>query len=126
MSPEYYLSETPTPQSDIWGFAMTGLELITGQTPFFSLDASRIADAIVVKKERPNRPQDSISLNYGLGDRLWALFTRCWSEDPAARPDIRAIVAVADKLAANWDARSTSPVASVCQVFLLSHWTDVG
>lgn len=113
MSPEYYLSEMPTAQSDTWAFAMTGLELITGRAPFLPLDASQIADAIIVKRERPTRPQDATSVNYGLGDRLWALFTRCWSEDPSARPDIRAIVAVVDKLAGNWEARATSPVASV-------------
>jgi len=74
---------TPTFSSDVYGFGMSCLELLTGQHPYANRrrDAAVIKD-VVVAKIFPERP---IACAY-LSDRLWTLMTQSWDARSERRP----------------------------------------
>ncbi|KAL2918541.1 hypothetical protein HK105_201942 [Polyrhizophydium stewartii] len=78
--------------SDVFSFAMTAIELLTGDVPFAE---DRQADSIVEEwikdGERPSRPQ-------GTPDALWELIRKCWNQNPLARPTFREIVSTLESL----------------------------
>lgn len=40
---------------------------------------------------RPSRPNRKL-IHHGLDDRLWFLITRCWAQDPKARPSMSEVL----------------------------------
>ncbi|KAL2917310.1 hypothetical protein HK105_202974 [Polyrhizophydium stewartii] len=70
--------------SDVFSFAMTAAQILTGEVPF----VEERNDAIVVEwikdGERPDRPS-------GIADVLWQIIDDCWHQDPAARPTFRQV-----------------------------------
>ncbi|KAG8991627.1 hypothetical protein FRB93_002614 [Tulasnella sp. JGI-2019a] len=73
--------------SDVYAFAMTIYEIFTNLPPFLRVPDAAIFHLISEKHTRLTRPVDSITLNRGLSDGVWALV---WStSDPLAanRPD---------------------------------------
>ncbi|KAH8118250.1 kinase-like domain-containing protein, partial [Phellopilus nigrolimitatus] len=84
------LSDSPmrtTKASDIWAFAMTVLEVMTGRCPFseYSNDAAVFLD-VFLKDVRPAKPPVSY-----VSDALWTVLEHCWLRDPAIRPDARRV-----------------------------------
>ncbi|KAF9259585.1 kinase-like protein, partial [Marasmius fiardii PR-910] len=73
--------EDKTPQ-DIYAFACTVFEIMSGKPPFSYL----ITDAAVIYQvsvlhNRPERPSDG-----WCPDRIWKVVEVCWDEDPSKRP----------------------------------------
>ncbi|KAF9042542.1 kinase-like protein [Hymenopellis radicata] len=73
----------PTPQSDVFSFAMVAVEAYTGQNPFGSgVNEGLYIVNIVLHKERPPRP-----LNMPL--EIWRIVVDCWRDSPQERPSIK-------------------------------------
>jgi serine/threonine protein kinase len=78
------------PSCDVYSWAMTALQLITDKAPFYKIKSPGKVVIEVAKGKRP-APQDYPDCRY-LNDPLWALFERCWQDDPSQRPTIDAVV----------------------------------
>jgi serine/threonine protein kinase len=72
-----------TQKSDVYSFAMTCYEVITGRMPFE--DHDRWDYDIVLRGGRPTMPGDPFSV-------FNILVTRCWHQDPTKRPSFAEIV----------------------------------
>jgi len=84
------LSDEPliSTMSDMYSFAMTVLELMTGEHPYKEIRRAASVPSAVAKGQHPTRPSDPTVVTRGLDDRLWALLTRCWAQTPSDRPSI--------------------------------------
>nr|KAJ3417961.1 hypothetical protein HK105_000548 [Polyrhizophydium stewartii] len=71
--------------SDVFSFAMTAIEILTGDIPFPEERSDGVVQGWIMDGERPFRPDD-------VHDHLWSLLEDCWHQDPAARPTFRNIV----------------------------------
>ncbi|KAF9466818.1 kinase-like domain-containing protein [Collybia nuda] len=77
-----------TKESDVYGFGMVGLEILTDKIPFAHIKLDTMIVIMVNRGRKPARPQ-------GLGryhDKAWDVLDRCWEGQPASRPVIAAIV----------------------------------
>ncbi|KAI3602889.1 hypothetical protein WG66_011164 [Moniliophthora roreri] len=84
MAPELFQpeanGETDNSPKDVYAYACTVLEIMTGKPPFPDLlDAAIILK--VITGERPSRPSD-----VWCPDKVWDLVERCWSHNPSERP----------------------------------------
>jgi len=87
-APEVIFGDTLiSTRSDVHSFAMTVLELMTDKPPFPDIKHASIPSMLKAGK-RPEQPTDESVIIRGLDDKLWALLTRCWSQEPLERPDI--------------------------------------
>ncbi|KAF9455687.1 kinase-like domain-containing protein, partial [Collybia nuda] len=70
-----------TPQSDVYSFGMTILEILSGRHPFAHrrLHAGVIFD--VVQGIRPPRPESA-----KMTDPIWDVVQSCWKQEPEERP----------------------------------------
>ena len=68
-------------KGDVYSFAMTCYEVVTGKYPF---DGNKVPNAMIKAGERPKLPQD-------LNDNLKRLIAKCWHEDPQQRPSFQDI-----------------------------------
>ncbi|KAI8921774.1 hypothetical protein BC831DRAFT_515021 [Entophlyctis helioformis] len=85
IAPEKYKrGYKPAPSADVFAFAMTCYEIITGRPPFVEEVHDNIVERWIIDGERPDRPE-------GVPDSLWTLITRCWDHEPTARPTFRQI-----------------------------------
>ncbi|KAG9097537.1 hypothetical protein FRC07_010782 [Ceratobasidium sp. 392] len=84
---EWSILSTPC---DVWGWAMTVLELISGLSPYHQREHAHSAMLhIVVDKRAPVRAEYPEFENYALKlDKMWALLERCWAFEPEDRPTI--------------------------------------
>ncbi|KAG0616487.1 hypothetical protein M758_5G119300 [Ceratodon purpureus] len=72
-----------TKEADVYSFAMTCYEVITGRLPYEGRSASDV-DGIINRGERPELP---LGICPGLKD----LICRCWHSDPLQRPSFNTI-----------------------------------
>ncbi|KAL2915698.1 U1 snRNP protein [Polyrhizophydium stewartii] len=77
--------------SDVFSFAMTAVEVLTGDVPFGRSVAGYSALAKIKAGERPSRPD-------GVSDALWQIIVDCWQQDPTVRPPFAQVVARLEKL----------------------------
>ncbi|THH29005.1 hypothetical protein EUX98_g5186 [Antrodiella citrinella] len=94
-SPELFDDESrPQLESDVYSFAMTCIELYSGQTPFYGLRERQMVSKIL-EGERPPRPAsgsiDSPKAQ-NIPDRLWTLICDCWNQTASDRPEMPAVV----------------------------------
>ena len=80
---------TFTAKADVYSFAMTSYEILTGCVPFEELAANDY-DAVV----RGRRPQ----LPHPMNSRLTELLCRCWHSNPAERPSFEEIGLVLESM----------------------------
>ncbi|KAF9259604.1 kinase-like protein, partial [Marasmius fiardii PR-910] len=95
MAPELYAfsdgmsdektKDDKTPR-DIYAFACTVLEIMTGKPPFFNLIDAAVIYQVSVRRLRPKKPSEG-----WCPDHIWNLVEICWDEDPLKRPRARAI-----------------------------------
>nr|KAJ3418032.1 hypothetical protein HK105_000453 [Polyrhizophydium stewartii] len=87
IAPEkYQRGYTPTTASDVFAFAMTAFQILTGKVPFAEEMADDVVKDWIKDGERPTRPR-------GVPDVLWQIVEDCWAHDPEARPTFRNIAA---------------------------------
>ncbi|KAJ6455838.1 ras guanine nucleotide exchange factor domain-containing protein [Mycena sanguinolenta] len=70
--------------ADVWSFAMTALELMTGQPPFHSITSDITVLRELDHGKIPDRPE-------GLSDELWGFMRKCWRNKPTSRPSAVAV-----------------------------------
>ncbi|KAL2914516.1 U1 snRNP protein [Polyrhizophydium stewartii] len=74
--------------SDVFAFAMTAFQILTGSVPFADQPSDDIVALWLLRGERPDRPPGS-----AIPDALWGIIQDCWKQDPAERPVFSEIVA---------------------------------
>ncbi|TFK51372.1 kinase-like protein, partial [Heliocybe sulcata] len=75
-------SEIPfTKQSDMYSFAMTMLEILTGRIPFELIRQDSVVILAVIGGARPPRPEGRID------DSIWEIIETCWTRNPKERPN---------------------------------------
>ncbi|KAG7094582.1 hypothetical protein E1B28_005408 [Marasmius oreades] len=95
MAPELYAFATGTVEKnakedrtprDIYAFACTVLEMLTGKPPFSNLIDAAVIYQVSVRRIRPERPSEGWCPNH-----IWNLVESCWDEDPLKRPRAKAL-----------------------------------
>ncbi|KAF8602010.1 kinase-like protein [Ceratobasidium sp. AG-I] len=74
--------------ADVYALGMTILETLTGKVPYYGRTDPGVFAAVVIKKEPPLRPEDSIPTNSEDGNKLWSLLIACWAYKPENRPTV--------------------------------------
>lgn len=84
---------------DIWSWAMTALELYSGQEPFYQFTKNAPLTEAIIKGTRPQRSEYPDFDKYApQPDAYWALLEKCWSEAPESRPTIQAVLDELDRI----------------------------
>ncbi|EEB95235.1 hypothetical protein MPER_05828, partial [Moniliophthora perniciosa FA553] len=65
---------------DIYAFACTIFEIMTGEPPFSNLSGAAVMFKVITGV-RPARPVDG-----WCPDKAWRLVEKCWAQDPGTRP----------------------------------------
>lgn len=94
-----------TKESDVYSYAMTCYEVLTGLQPFEHEGYDDSNYDVVFHGERPKLP-------IKMKDWIKGLLRRCWSQDPSERPTFEEIVNIIEK---------EEPSAKAC---LLTLWTQ--
>ncbi|KZT33312.1 kinase-like protein [Sistotremastrum suecicum HHB10207 ss-3] len=98
MGPELFSEEGHVSvESDIYAYAMTSYEIVTGIVPFQNLKAQAIIKAVSIDNSRPPRK----GVRY-INDNLWDLLESCWDSNPQKRPFIADIVASIENIDAEY------------------------
>ncbi|KAG8899975.1 hypothetical protein FRC01_010309, partial [Tulasnella sp. 417] len=97
-APEFILDQPISSASDVYSWAMTALEIITGNPPYRTWRSSgQLIAQVITKAQIPNRSEyECPVLNQHPG--IWALFERCWKRDQTARPTAKEIVEELEKI----------------------------
>ncbi|KAI8800833.1 kinase-like domain-containing protein [Cladochytrium replicatum] len=91
MSPERLKGGLLKPEVDIYAFAMTCYEIISGgRIPFADsvFDLAQLVDYVVYQSRRPARPppREGDDTPPHIARLLWTMVERCWDQTPANRP----------------------------------------
>nr|KAJ3419454.1 hypothetical protein HK105_006940 [Polyrhizophydium stewartii] len=70
---------------DVFSFAMTAIEVMTGALPFADVVDDAAVSALIKRGSRPQRPS-------GMSDAMWDIVVACWNKDPSARPTFAGVV----------------------------------
>ncbi|KAG8779183.1 hypothetical protein FRC12_024597 [Ceratobasidium sp. 428] len=111
MAPEMFSDDPPElhPPSDIWGWAMAALELITGRIPYYEHKRTHSVVFEVQKNKRPTRAKYPDFEKYALKpDEMWNLLERCWQTNPEDRPTIDEVVAELEEMRGKKGAKGRS------------------
>lgn len=95
MAPEMFentggppILETP---SDVWGWGMTALEIVSGSVPYHAYQP-----LIAIHQVCSGPPKRKDHMNFEKyayrPEEMWELLERCWMHDPAQRPTIDEVV----------------------------------
>lgn len=91
MAPEGIDGGRATAERDVWAFAMTALELFTGEVPFSHIAPRNGLIIHILLGRKPDRPTR-------MSDRWWNLCTSCWEFDPELRPNMVTIVSKVEEM----------------------------
>eukprot|EP00842_Homolaphlyctis_polyrhiza_P006985 jgi/Hompol1/876/HPOL_005442-RA len=82
----------PTMAVDVFAFAMTCIDVLTGKPPFADEEyQDDIVERWLKEGERPSRPSNA-------PDLLWDVIQACWDQDPQKRPPFYRIVQMLESL----------------------------
>ncbi|KAG8915788.1 hypothetical protein FRC00_013987 [Tulasnella sp. 408] len=96
-SPEVISDNPISKASDVYSWAMTALEIITGDPPFHTWAHPGKLIVHITKNETPIRSE----YNSPVLDKhpeIWELFVRCWSQEPKNRPTTMEVVEAIEKI----------------------------
>ena len=79
----------PTKQSDCYALGMAVYEVLSGQTPFASANASAII-WMVLDGQRPERPQGEEGRFFT--DTIWEVLEMCWKQQPHERTSVNVVL----------------------------------
>ncbi|KAG7100229.1 hypothetical protein E1B28_002003 [Marasmius oreades] len=74
---------------DIFSYALTIVEIMTGQNPFSELTYEPAVAVAIARGKRPPRPTHP--KEGWCPDYVWDLVERCWQQDPIKRPKAREV-----------------------------------
>ncbi|KAG9013988.1 hypothetical protein FRB90_005643 [Tulasnella sp. 427] len=93
-APEVILDQPISRASDVYSWAMTALEIITGHAPYYTQKApGSLIGHVIVEKTVPSR-EDYPSPVFDKNPQIWELFEKCWDRDPSQRPTAKDIIDV--------------------------------
>ncbi|KAL0577342.1 hypothetical protein V5O48_004641 [Marasmius crinis-equi] len=101
----------PSQPADVYAYACTVLEIITGKPPFSDHDNS-VAAVRITLGQRPPRPSPT-TVSW-CPDEVWSLVEQCWAKNPSHRPTARSIdrylahYQASRQLTASWSQSQTS------------------
>ncbi|KAG8895933.1 hypothetical protein FRC01_012121, partial [Tulasnella sp. 417] len=98
-APEVISDEPISKASDVYSWAMTSLEIITGQPPFHAWTSPGVLIQHITKNETPVR-SDYQSPVLDKHPEIWDLFVRCWNRDPTQRPTALEVIKAMEKIPA--------------------------
>jgi len=78
-----------TKESDVYGFSMVALEILTGRIPFCYWSADSIIMTQVHLGKRPIRAKYLPTI---IAEPMWELLVHCWDQDPGERPVMQSAV----------------------------------
>ncbi|KAF8596622.1 kinase-like protein [Ceratobasidium sp. AG-I] len=78
--------------ADVWGWAMTTLELVGGEPPFCEIPNDFQAVTAMVGRVRPNRDAYPGIQQLYEPDALWHLLEDCWAHEESKRPVMGEVV----------------------------------
>ncbi|GMF60494.1 unnamed protein product [Phytophthora fragariaefolia] len=84
-APEYLKGEDPTVMSDVYGFGMCILELVSGNFPWAGLPEAAVKFHVTKRKALPNRPKKASNLQ-------WSLIQHMCCYEPNNRISLDAVV----------------------------------
>ncbi|KAE9347277.1 hypothetical protein PR003_g7014 [Phytophthora rubi] len=84
-APEYLQGENPTVISDVYGFGMCILELISGKYPWAGITEAAVKFHVTKRKALPPRPKE-------LNDLQWSLIQHMCCYEPSERISLDAVV----------------------------------
>ncbi|KAJ7036274.1 kinase-like domain-containing protein [Mycena alexandri] len=87
MAPELFSEPTRHFGSDVYAFACTCYEILTGKAPFYEIHHDMGVAMKVVRGERPSRPDTILP-----DDNLWLLIQDCWAQNSANRPSLTQVI----------------------------------
>ncbi|KAF8596623.1 kinase-like protein [Ceratobasidium sp. AG-I] len=94
-APEYY-NDPNFPlksSSDVWGWAMSTLELVSGETPFCEIPGGDFqAVTAMARGIRPDHDAYPNVQQLSDPNALWGLLEECWLHDAAKRPSMGEVV----------------------------------
>lgn len=84
---------------DVYAFAITLYEVVTGMPPWIEASQTREIIASIKAGKRPNGHQKFLPEYESNGDRAYLinLIDKCWAQDPAVRPSFDEIVGFVEK-----------------------------
>ncbi|TDL23493.1 kinase-like protein [Rickenella mellea] len=87
MAPEVMMSEGPVYdyclKADVYAFAMTVIEIISGKLPFTHIHSDSAVILRVIQGERPQYSQGDFVI-----PGLWQLLEECWKQEADERPNM--------------------------------------
>jgi len=103
MSPEFFDPEIrghcQTKNSDCYAFGMVIYEVLSGRVPFYQF-AEPIVPGKVFRGERPEVPRGAEGAYFT--DDVWEVLERCWTSQPANRPDVEDVLLCLEKVSGSW------------------------
>ncbi|KAG8723283.1 hypothetical protein FRC09_003937 [Ceratobasidium sp. 395] len=101
MAPEMFAEDSPVLQtpSDVWGWAMAALELISGVPPYYHNKQPHTVMLEIRMNRRPQRAKHADFEKYALKpDEMWLLLEKCWAIEPEDRPTMDEVVRILRKM----------------------------
>ncbi|KAG8964997.1 hypothetical protein FRC00_013773 [Tulasnella sp. 408] len=97
-APEVILDQPISEASDIYSWAMTALEIITGNPPYHTQRSpGQLLTELTMKNKCPNRSDYNSSV-LNTHPEIWELFSECWRRKPEERPKAERVVEVLRKI----------------------------
>lgn len=111
-APEYYSNPSPLPKSsaDVYGWAMTALQLVGGKPPFCEESKDFSAVTLAINGGRPKRESYPTIENLHEPDVFWQLLDDCWDQEESKRPTMDAVVVRMKAIRDNQFGRRDPPV----------------
>ncbi|KAG7100169.1 hypothetical protein E1B28_001949 [Marasmius oreades] len=81
--------------ADVYAYACTLLEIITGKPPFPALNDAAVMLCVVTLNIRPNRPTEA---GVWCPDNVWGLIEKCWDRKPKQRPMAKNILSFLERI----------------------------
>ena len=90
----------PTKKSDCYALGMVMYEVLSGNIPFPEVHAFPLVMIMIIRGERPGRPQGIEGLLFT--DDLWDMVQLCWSQQPNDRPTVEVVLERLIPASVNW------------------------
>jgi len=101
--PEGYDDEPPYSfQSDIFAFAMTVVEILTGKPPYSNIRNDSAVIFKILKRERPEMPENIVEF-----PKMQELISSCWKQEAEERPDATHVKNVLEQLIGRKEGKDT-------------------
>ncbi|KAG8843707.1 hypothetical protein FRB96_003871 [Tulasnella sp. 330] len=85
-APETINEQILSTHADVYSWAMTALEIISGLEPYYTITSIRQLMQTINQHLPPKREEYVTASALLSDDRIWNLMLSCWESDPARRP----------------------------------------